>query len=86
MKYNNSRVLETLGRRESQSRAERVAISSGKAKVVSDASKPSHQPDHHHLDPDPSTIPAIVRWTTPASFAHGVFMLQAMRVTTLASP
>jgi len=42
-------------------------------------------PDHHHLDTDPSLIPAIVRLTTSPSFAHGVFMLQAMRITTSAS-
>ena len=42
-------------------------------------------PDHHHLDLGSFPIPVIVRGTTAASFAHGVFMLQTMRVTTSAS-
>jgi len=85
MKYNNDRALEGPGRRESQSQVERVVISSGKASVASDAGKSPHPPDHHHLDPDPSTIPVIARGTTAASFAHGVSMLRAMQATTSAS-
>jgi len=84
-KYNNGRALEGPGRRENQSQVERVVISSGRVNVASGVGKSPHPFDRHHLDPDPSTIPVIAHGTTAASFAHGVFTLQAMLVTMSAS-
>ena len=85
MKYNSDRALEGPGRRENQSQVERVVTSSGKVNVASGVGTSPHPPDHHHLDPDPSTNPVIVRGMTAVSFAHGVFTLQAIRATTSAS-
>lgn len=85
MKYNSDRALEGPGRRENQSQVERVVTSSGKVNVASGVGTSPHPPDHHHLDPDPSTNPVIVRGMTAVCFAHGVFTLQAMPATTSAS-